>query len=225
MRSSNGKVQAQFGPGVLGDRWFLAQRRGGAGKCGARCAHLGGAQMGRDCNKRGQQRNCMASLTGLARSAMVLIYCCLNTSSATVCLMAIRFSLILVVKIGCSPCFMGVSSSGFNSNCRGCHLRRHAVSRPAAQRQQDNHQENEQVTHIPMIVVACKSSTLTSDTPTSHRPGVFARHHATVGASAIKTRAPWLTALCLLAERAGRQTTHQWRTCAPPGRAQRSPVR
>lgn len=96
---------------VLGDGWFLTQRCGYAGKCEARRTQWERAQIGRYFKRCWQQCHRVASLTGLASSAMILICRHIGHGGLSDCLMAIRFNLILMVKSGCSPYFMGASRS------------------------------------------------------------------------------------------------------------------
>ena len=138
-----------------GNRWFLVQCALGTDKLRYGCA----GQRAR-VRSRGQvgshqgQGDCMASLACAACIAMrvslvVLIVRCVPHAVAIrlLCVDDRDFCIFLRTR----PCFMGIYSYRFCSAVL-LHLNRdhaccHRVTDPAAQRQQGNHEDEEQVTH------------------------------------------------------------------------------
>ena len=58
----------------------------------------------------------------------------------------------------CHLYVMGACSSFFNRYGSGRHIRGHHITRPAAQREQNDHQDKNKKAHEVMIVVVAKSS-------------------------------------------------------------------
>ena len=138
-----------------GNRWFLAQCGLGTGKLGNDCAgQCAGIESGGSIGWRRGQRDRMAGLADTAGIA-VRVICMIRSSRGMTCAVGGRLRCVsrhdFGILMSLHPRFMGVSSYYFCSSLllhlSRDHCRRHGITDPAAQRQQGDHDDEEQVAH------------------------------------------------------------------------------